>query len=76
MPSDASAQFPDDDNNRLCPHGANCLNRVILRSLGFSTTLLHVSRACMLVLMDAMKHPLTDNGIARFKADWAAAHMK
>ena len=28
------------------------------------------------VLMDAMKHPLTDNGIARFKADWAAAHMK
>ena len=23
------------------------------------------------VLMDAMKHPLTDNGIARFKADWA-----
>ena len=25
------------------------------------------------VLMDAMKHPLTDNGIARFKADWAAA---
>ena len=28
------------------------------------------------VLMDAMKHPLTDNGIARFKADWAAANMK
>ena len=28
------------------------------------------------VLMDAMKHPLTDNGIARFKADWVAAHMK
>ena len=28
------------------------------------------------VLMDAMKHPLTDNGIARFKADWAAARMK
>ena len=28
------------------------------------------------VLMDALKHPLTDNGIARFKADWAAAHMK
>ena len=26
--------------------------------------------------MDAMKHPLTDNGITRFKADWAAAHMK
>ena len=28
------------------------------------------------VLMDAMKHPLTDNGIARFKADWAKANMK
>lgn len=25
------------------------------------------------VLMDALKHPLTDSGIARFKADWAAA---
>lgn len=28
------------------------------------------------VLMDAMKHPLTDSGIARFKADWAAAQQK
>ena len=28
------------------------------------------------VLMDAMKHPLTDTGIARFKADWAAAQKK
>lgn len=28
------------------------------------------------VLMDAMKHPLTDAGIARFKADWAKANQK
>ena len=28
------------------------------------------------VLMDAMKHLLTDTGIARFKADWAAAQKK
>lgn len=28
------------------------------------------------VLMDAFKHPLTDAGIARFKADWAAANQK
>jgi transaldolase len=28
------------------------------------------------VLMDAMKHPLTDAGIARFKADWAKADLK
>lgn len=28
------------------------------------------------VLMDAMKHPLTDAGIARFKSDWAKANEK
>ena len=28
------------------------------------------------VLMDSFKHPLTDAGIARFKADWAAANKK
>lgn len=28
------------------------------------------------VLMDALKHPLTDAGIARFKADWAAAQKR
>ena len=28
------------------------------------------------VLMDAMKHPLTDAGIARFKSDWAAAQKR
>lgn len=28
------------------------------------------------VLMDAMKHPLTDAGIARFKEDWAKAQKK
>ena len=26
------------------------------------------------VLMDTLKHPLTDIGIARFKADWEKAH--
>lgn len=28
------------------------------------------------VLMDALKHPLTDNGIQRFKEDWAKANLK
>lgn len=28
------------------------------------------------VLMDALKHPLTDNGIQRFKDDWAKANLK
>lgn len=28
------------------------------------------------VLLDSLKHPLTDAGIARFKADWAAANKK
>lgn len=27
------------------------------------------------VLADALKHPLTDNGIEKFKEDWAKAHM-
>ena len=33
----------------------------------------HIATVPYQVLMDAMKHPLTDAGIARFKADWAAA---
>lgn len=28
------------------------------------------------VLLDAMKHPLTDIGMARFKKDWENAHLK
>lgn len=28
------------------------------------------------VLMDALRHPLTDVGLARFKADWEAAQQK
>lgn len=33
----------------------------------------HIATVPYQVLMDAMKHPLTDAGLARFKADWAKA---
>lgn len=35
----------------------------------------HIATVPCQVLMDTMKHPLTDSGIARFKADWAKANM-
>lgn len=36
----------------------------------------HIATVPYQVLMDAMKHPLTEAGLARFKADWAKAGKK
>lgn len=35
----------------------------------------HIATVPYQVLMDTMKHPLTDSGIARFKADWEKAKL-